>query len=77
MVQLLRSQGPSSTRYSGEPVAGEVGGTVLLVFFLTSSSSIPVGIEHGGGTIAWIMGILAMAGMQGCWWPLSQEIWCC
>ena len=57
----------------GEPVAREV----LLEFFLTSSSSVPVGIEHGGGAIAWITGILAMPGMQGCWCPLSQEIWCC
>ena len=63
----------AATGTQGQPVAREV----LLVFLLTSSSSVSVGIEHGGGAIAWITGILAVPGMQGCWWSLSQEIWRC
>ena len=35
--------------------------------FLVSGSSVPVVIMHAGGTVAWIMGTLAMTDIQGCY----------
>ena len=64
-----------SVRYIGKPVVRGAGEVVLLGFFLASGSSVPVGIKHGGGMVAWIMGTLAMPGTQGWEQLLSQEIW--
>ena len=66
---------PGSGRYSGEPAARGAGDMVLLGLFLTSGSSASVGIEHGGGTAAWIMETLVMSCTQGRQFPLVQEIW--
>ena len=67
---------PGSGRYAGEPAAREVGDVVLFRFFPTSDSSSPVGIEHGGGTAAWILETLVMSCTQGSQLPLVQERWC-
>ena len=45
-------------------------------FFLPCGSSVPMGIMHGGGLVAWITGTLAMPATQECQQLLSQETWC-
>ena len=35
--------------------------------FLVPGSSVPMGIMHAGGVVAWIMGTLAMLATQACW----------
>ena len=35
--------------------------------FLVSGSSVPMGIMHAGGVVAWIMGTLAMLAAQASW----------
>lgn len=40
------------------------GRLALLEFFLASGSSAPVRIEHGCGTVAWIVGTLAAPSVQ-------------
>jgi len=42
---------------------------VNLGFCLASGSCAPMGIEHGGGTAAWIMRTLAASSVQEYWWP--------
>ena len=64
----LRDQAAPGTQ--GKPVAREA----LLVFFLTSSSSVPGGIEHGSGAIAWITETLAAVTVQGQQLPQSWEL---
>ena len=43
-----------SWRYQSDPTY------MLAGFFLASGSSVPVGIMHVGGVVAWITGALAM-----------------
>ena len=66
---------PGRTRYLGALLAREAWNNVLLGLSLASGSSVPVGIKHGGGMVAWIMGTLALPGTQGWEQLLSQEIW--
>ena len=55
---------PDSARYARVSVTIVTGCMVLLAFFLTSGTSAPVRFEHGGGTAAWIMGILVVPTVQ-------------
>ena len=43
-------------------------------FFLSSGNSVPMGIMHGGGMVAWIKGTLAISAIHEFQQLLSQEI---
>ena len=75
----LDCRDPGSTRYTGEPEAKKVGDRKIWCsygIFLASGSSAPVGIKCGGGTVALIMGTLAMPVMEDHHYPFLQEIQC-
>ena len=44
-------------------------------FLFVCGSSAPVRVEHEGGTAAWVVGILAVPGVQGHGLPPLQELW--
>ena len=44
-------------------------------FFFPCGSSAPVRVEHEGGTAAWVVGILAVPGVQGHGLPPPRELW--
>ena len=44
-------------------------------FLFFCGSSAPVRVEHEGGTAAWVVGILAVPGVQGHGLPPPQELW--
>ena len=46
----------------------------IFFFFLSSGNSVPVGIMHGGGMVAWIKGTLAISAVHEFQQLLSQEI---
>ena len=43
--------------------------------FLACGSSAPVRVEHEGGIAAWVVGTLAVPGVQGHRTPQLQELW--
>ena len=75
VVQLLGSQGPWKHQVHGEPEAMGRVDVVNLGFCLASGSSAPMGIEHEGGTAAWIMRTLVASSVQECWWPQTLVVW--
>ena len=65
-----------SARYTGKLAVTGTRDMVLLVFFLASGGSAPVRTNCGGNAIAWIVGPLAVMGMQGILQPQAQQAWC-
>ena len=43
--------------------------------FFACDSSAPVGVEHEGGTAAWLAGTLVVPSVQGHGLPPLQELW--
>ena len=64
VAQLLGLQGPWQ-----HPVCKDTR------LFFASVSSVPVRVEHEGGTAAWIAGTLAAPSIQGHGLSLLQELW--
>ena len=44
-------------------------------FFFACGSSAPVRVEHEAGVAAWLVGTLAVPGVQGHGLPPLQELW--
>ena len=75
VVQLLGSQGLWHHQLHGESEAMGRVDAVNLGFCLASSSSAPMGIEHGSGAAAWITRTMAASSVQERWWPQALAVW--